>query len=93
MTTIHIRAGEMDAAASLYADSVVPAARQQPGCQGAWLLVDRATGKGVSITLWDSEDNMNAGESSGYYREQVGNFAPMMTAPPVREVYEVAVQG
>jgi hypothetical protein len=56
-------------------------------------LIDRATGKGVSISLWDTEADMQAGESSGYYQQQVGKFAPLMMAPPVREVYEVAVQG
>ena len=67
--------------------------RQQPGNQGAWLLIDRATGKGVSISLWDSDTDMEAGEASGYYQQQLGKFGPLMTAPPVREVYEVAVQG
>lgn len=93
LTTVQIHLDKLDDATNLYANSVAPTARQQPGCQGAWLLVDRSTGKGVSVTLWESEAELNAGESSGYYQEQVGKFAPLMTAPPAREVFEVAVQG
>ena len=93
VTTVQLQPDKTQAGIDLYADSVVPAARQQPGNQGAWLLIDRATGKGVSISLWDSEADMQAGESSGYYQQQLGKFGPLMTAPPVREVYEVAVQG
>lgn len=93
LTTVMLRGDKLDEGIALYADSVVPAARAQAGNQGAWLLVDRSTGKGIALTVWDSEADMLAGESSGYYQEQVGKFAPLMVAPPVRDAYEVAVQG
>lgn len=93
LTTVQLQPDKAQEAIDLYANSVVPAARQQPGNHGTWLMIDRATGKGVSISLWDTEANMQAGEASGYYQQQVGQFGPLMTAPPVREVYEVVVQG
>jgi hypothetical protein len=34
---------------------------------------------------------MQASEASGYYQEQIAKFAPLLTAPPVREMYEVSV--
>jgi SAM-dependent MidA family methyltransferase len=54
--------------------------------------VDRKTGKGVSCSLWDSEEDAIANEQSGYYQEQVGRFKDFFTAPPVQEGYEVVVQ-
>jgi heme-degrading monooxygenase HmoA len=93
LTIVQLQPEKAQEAIDLYANSVVPAARQQPGSQGAWLLIDRATGKGVSVSLWDTVADMEVGESSGYYQQQVGKFGPLMTAPPVREVYEVAVKG
>jgi hypothetical protein len=33
--------------------------------------VNRRTGKGISISLWDSEGNSISNETSGYYQEQV----------------------
>ena len=93
LTTVQLQPDKAQEAIDLYAGSVVHAARQQPGNQGTWLLIDRVSGKGVSISLWDTVANMEAGEASGYYQQQVGKFGPLMTAPPIREVYEVAVQG
>lgn len=93
LTTITLRGDKLQEGIDLYANSVVPAARAQAGNQGAWLLVDWNSGKGIALSLWDSEADMLAGEGSGYYQEQVGKFGPLMAAPPLREAYEVAVQG
>jgi heme-degrading monooxygenase HmoA len=76
----------------LYADSVIPAAKSQKGYRGVCLLIDREKGKGISISLWDSEEDAIANEQSGYYQEQVAKFKDMFTAPPVQEGYEVALQ-
>lgn len=92
LTFVQLHSDKMQEGIDLYANSVVPAARQQAGSQGAWLLVDRGTGKGVSISLWNTEADMQAGEASGYYQQQLGKFGPLMAAPPVREIYEVAVK-
>jgi quinol monooxygenase YgiN len=91
LTTVQVMPEKAQEVIDLYASSVVPAAQQQPGCQGTWLFIDRTSGKGVSVSLWDTAANLEAGEASGYYQEQVGKFGPLMTAPPVREMYEVAV--
>jgi hypothetical protein len=46
----------------------------------------------MSVTIWESLEDLQASESSGFYNEQLGKFAPLLTAPPVREVYEMGVQ-
>ncbi|UCE55930.1 MAG: hypothetical protein JSV31_10940, partial [Desulfobacterales bacterium] len=76
----------------LYEDSVVLAAKSQKGYRGHYLFTDRKTGKGCSISLWNSEEDAITNEQSGYYKEQVGKFAEYFTAPPVQEGYEVSVQ-
>ena len=76
----------------LYRDSVIPAAKPQKGFRGGYLLTDRKTGKGISIALWESEEDLIAGETSGYLREQLGKFKDYFAAPPVREIYEVSLQ-
>ncbi len=92
LVTVQIAPDKSDEAIRIYRDSVVPAAKQQKGFKGLYDLVDRNTGKGVSITLWDTEADMIAGEASGYLREQLAKFAAMFTAPPTTERYEVVVQ-
>lgn len=37
-------------------------AEKLPGFKGAYDLVDRASGKSIAITLWESEDAMRASE-------------------------------
>lgn len=91
-TIIQVNVDKMDEVIQLYEDSVVPAAKSQKGYRGAKLFTDRKTGKGCSISLWDSKEDAIANEQSGYYKEQVGKFAEYMTAPPVQEGYEVSVQ-
>jgi len=91
-TIIQVNVDKMDEVIKLYKDSVVPAAKSQKGYGGANLFTDRKTGKGYSISLWDSKEDAIANEQSGYYKEQVGKFAEYMTAPPVQEGYEVSVQ-
>jgi heme-degrading monooxygenase HmoA len=77
---------------NLYKESVVPAAKAQKGYRGAYLLSDLKTGKGISISLWDSLEDAEANEKSGYYQEQVAKFKGIFTAPPTQEGYEVTVQ-
>jgi heme-degrading monooxygenase HmoA len=83
----------MDEAIAIYRDSVMPAAKQQKGFKGLSLLTDRSTDKGISIVFWETEADMKAGEASGYYQQQLGKFKDVFGAPPVREQYEVSVQG
>ena len=90
--TVQIQPGKIDEAIAIYRDSVMPAAKQQKGFKGAWLLTDRNTGKGLSVTLWETEADLTAGEASGYYQEQIAKFGGVFAMPPVREHYEVSVQ-
>ena len=91
-TIVQVNVDTVDEVITLYEDSVVPAAKSQKGYRGAYLFTDRKTGKGYSISLWNSEEDAIENDKSGYYQEQVGKFAKYMTAPPVQEGYEVSVQ-
>jgi heme-degrading monooxygenase HmoA len=91
LTIVQLKIDKIDEAVKLYGESVVPAAKSQKGYRGIYLLTDRETGKGVSIALWDSEEDAIANEQSGYYQEQVNKFKDIFTAPPVREGYEVNI--
>jgi heme-degrading monooxygenase HmoA len=75
-------------AEKLFDDQVVPLLRQQPGFAG--LLVMRTPeGKGLVLSLWNSEKAAESGIESGYYQEQVAKFVTFTRQPPGREHYEV----
>jgi heme-degrading monooxygenase HmoA len=92
MTTAETKIVWIDKFVKIYEQSIVPAAKQQKGYCGAYFLVDRKTGKGVSITLWDCEEDALANEESRYYQEQLVKVMNILTKPPIREGYEVSVQ-
>ena len=93
VTTVQVSPDNVEEAIRLWRDSVMPAARQQKGFKSGRLLVDRKTGKAVSLGLWETEADVKAtGESSAYLQEQLAKFASLFTAPPVVEHYEVAVE-
>lgn len=90
--TFQIQPGKMDEGIRIFRDAVVPAARQQPGFKGATLLTAQSSNKAITLTLWETEADMKAGEFSGYLREQLAKAASVLTAGPVLETYEVSVQ-
>src|SRR5437764_6443256 len=85
------RSGMTDEAIKIYQDDVIQETKQQPGFKGALFLTDRAAGKGISITLFESEDHLQATKDSGHYQRQIGKFSHLIAAPVVHEVYEVVV--
>lgn len=45
-------------------EQVMPAAAKLAGYRGAYLLVDRKSGKSISVTLWESETDLRASEEA-----------------------------
>lgn len=43
---------------------VLPTVRDMTGFRGVLTLLDRTSGKGMSVTLWESEDAMRASEEA-----------------------------
>jgi heme-degrading monooxygenase HmoA len=83
---------KQDEETNVYRDNIVPAAREQKGFKGAFLLTNPNTNKFISITLWETEADMMAGEASGYLKEQLDKAAATFAGPPTTEHFEVSVQ-
>jgi heme-degrading monooxygenase HmoA len=50
-------------------EHVKPSIRQDPGLKAAYWLVDRAGGKGLIVTFWESEEAMRASEEARRRRQ------------------------
>jgi heme-degrading monooxygenase HmoA len=48
-------------------EHVLPALRMQDGFAGALVLADRGSGKVLAVTLWESEQAMNATEEAAHW--------------------------
>ena len=82
----------IDEITKIMQESVIPTAKAQKGFRGAYCLGNRQTGKEITISLWDTEEDAIANEQSGYYQEQVQKLTPYFTEEPVMEGYEELVQ-
>ena len=64
VTTLQGRSDRVDEGIKAVQDQVIPAARQMEGFKGMLALADRATGKMIGITLWESEDAVQQSEEA-----------------------------
>lgn len=71
-------------------EEVLPNVQRQPGAAGGYLFLDRAAGRALTITLWDSAAAMEASER---FRQQTqGQTAAVSGAQVTTERYEVVGQ-
>ncbi len=80
-----------DAGIANFRDDALPALRQIDGNEGALLLVDRTSGKGMAITLWESEEALRASEESVIQMRAQAADAMGASGEPSVDRYEVAV--
>jgi hypothetical protein len=90
--TSQIQLDKIDEGASIFRDSVVPAYRQMNGFKSALLLIDPSTGKSLGISLWESEADRTAVQTSGALQQQLAKFAAVLAVQPSANTYEVKVQ-
>ena len=93
VTTTQGNPDQIDEAINIVRDLILPAAQERSGFSGYLLLADRGTGKGITISLWESEaDREASGPGSEAYKEVISKVAHLLTAEPVVENLEVLVQ-
>lgn len=71
-------------------ENIVPRVQEVEGFEGVYFLVDRQSGKTLSITLWESEEAMRASEEEA---NQLRSETAEAGGQDVRGVdrYEVAI--
>ena len=93
VTTTQFSPYRLDEAIHIAREHTVPAAQQQTGFKGYLMLVDRSTGKGITITLWEGEeDRQVTGPNSSYYRDALGKIVPLLEDAPMVEDLELVIQ-
>lgn len=93
VTTTQFSPYRLEEAIHIAREQIVPAAQQQTGFKGYLMLVDRSTGKGITITLWEGEDDRDVtGPNSSYYRDAIGKVVPLLEAAPMVEDLEIVIQ-
>lgn len=91
VTSIQVKTEYIDDVIKIYKESVVPAAKSQKGFKRIYFFLDRETGKGHSIALWENQADAIANEKNLYYQEQLTKFLPFYKSAPIKEGFEVVV--
>jgi heme-degrading monooxygenase HmoA len=72
-------------------EQILPVARLQDGFKGIYLLFDHESGRSLSITLWETEEDMQASEEAAS-RARTESVEPAGETIVSVERYEVALQ-
>ena len=91
-STIVADPAKADEGSRFYAEQMVPAIREQPGFLGAVLMADRATGKSLGLTFWETREAMAASEEAANQLRNQGVSQTEGQAPTV-ERFEVLYYG
>jgi heme-degrading monooxygenase HmoA len=81
---------QIDEGLNFARENVLPRIQQVDGFEGVFYLVDRQSGKALSMTLWESEEAMRASEEEGNRLRSESADAASATVEDV-ERYEVAI--
>ena len=90
VTSLTGSAEDVDAGISEFREQVVPFTHQHGG-KGAILLVDRASGHALAITLWEDEQSLAASEEAANALRAQAAEEMGATESPTVDRYEVAV--
>ena len=90
MVKSRVLPGKTDKALALWRDKVVPVMKEARGFKGAYVIGDRETGQGITITLWETEaDAITMNSSFGTF---VVFFEGLLEGPPELSQLEVLLQ-
>ena len=82
----------LDRTVQQFEEEHLPGIEQQPGYQGALVMLDRTAGRAAAVTFWETDADMRASDELA----QAARAAAEATAGPVREPivdhYEVVLR-
>ena len=90
VTVVQGSADRFEQGIESFKNQVLTAVTTIPGYKGAFLLGDRQSGKGIGITLWETEDARRKGGEAVASAREATIQAMGGTVPPVEE-FEVLV--
>ena len=64
VTTTQSQPDKADEAGRVIKDQVIPSAQQIAGFKGGLWLIDRASGKGLTVALYETQDALRASEAA-----------------------------
>jgi hypothetical protein len=89
VTLARVNLDRVDDVAPLYG-RLLPQLEAAPGWRGVYVVIDRASGDGLLLGLWDTEGDAKAFEASGTFQRILDDYPPgLLASAPSRKVGEV----
>lgn len=92
VVTSQLKPGTVDQAVQIWREKVIPTIEGAKGFKRGYMTGDRNTGKGLVFTLWETEADATAWNTSGKYQEVISHFATLFVTPPTQEQFEVFIE-
>ena len=92
ISRVKIAGGRIQEATQLFRESVLPVVVEQPGFIKFYLFSDPTQDELIIESFWDTSEDIEALQVSGFYQQQVGKFGAIFAAPPERRVFTVALE-
>jgi quinol monooxygenase YgiN len=89
VTVAQVNLDRVDDIAPLY-EQFLPSLRSAKGWLGVYVVVDRSTGDGHLLGLWETKADAHSFETSGAFQRLLAQYPPgLLVAPPQRSLAEV----
>ena len=92
LISAQVGSDKLDEGIMIWKEKDMPLTESVKGYRGAYLLIDRETGKVISMTLWESEEDAITDEQSTLHQEQLDMYKGLIMGEPVAQYYEVSAQ-
>lgn len=76
----NVQPGKFAELSRVYDEEIVPRLLEQDGCRAAYLIGNEQSDDGLSVTIWDSQEQARAYEESGMYATLLGKAAPLLSS-------------
>ncbi len=93
VSTFEGKPDRLDDSISDFRNQTIPALKNMSGFKDAYLLVDRNTGKAISITMWETREDLQSSASKANNLRAQAAQTISANQPPKVEILEVAVSG
>ena len=92
INTGQVQPEQVDEVERVVQEQLVPVLKTIPGLKRHYGMVDRSTGKVVTIIIYETEEAARSAGTSEQNRQIVENLSPFLVSQPQRDVYEVRLE-
>ena len=89
---MEVRPSVLEDVLAILRDKVLPVTQTRAGMKGCSVFVDRATGKVVVLSLWQSQEASRADDTGRLIQQALAELSRYVTSVMATDRYEVVIQ-